>query len=84
MFYSQECDSGKYGPGCILTCGACINNTPCHHFNGSCLQGCGPGYKGVKCEKGVLIFWSHLNNFYFDNKVILYFCFMNSLGQTKF
>lgn len=30
-----------YGPGCSLTCGACINNTHCHHINGSCLQGCG-------------------------------------------
>lgn len=63
MFYSQECDSGKYGPGCILTCGACINNTPCHHFNGSCLQGCGPGYKEQKCDNGALISLSHFNCF---------------------
>uniref|UniRef100_K1QM59 Receptor-type tyrosine-protein phosphatase zeta n=1 Tax=Magallana gigas TaxID=29159 RepID=K1QM59_MAGGI len=46
-----ECDGGKYGRGCSLTCGACINNTPCHHINGSCLQGCGPGFKGQKCDE---------------------------------
>lgn len=50
-----ECDGGKYGRGCSLTCGACINNTPCQHINGSCLQGCGPGFKGQKCDEGL---WS--------------------------
>lgn len=48
-----ECDGGKYGPGCSLTCGACINNTPCHHINGNCLEGCGPGFKGQKCDEGL-------------------------------
>lgn len=51
LFYSQECDGNKYGPGCSLTCGACINHTQCHHINGSCLQGCGPGYKGQYCDE---------------------------------
>ncbi|XP_052678192.1 scavenger receptor class F member 2-like [Crassostrea angulata] len=46
-----ECDSDMYGPGCSLTCGACINNTQCHHINGSCLQGCGPGFYGRKCDE---------------------------------
>lgn len=50
-----ECDGGKYGPVCSLACGACINSTKCHHINGSCLQGCGPGFKGQKCDKGL---WS--------------------------
>nr|XP_022296781.1 protein draper-like isoform X3 [Crassostrea virginica] len=47
----QECDGGMYGQDCGNTCGSCINDTQCHHINGTCLhvQGCGPGYKGDKC-----------------------------------
>nr|XP_022299957.1 receptor-type tyrosine-protein phosphatase T-like isoform X2 [Crassostrea virginica] len=44
-----QCDGGMYGQACSKTCGSCINNTQCHHINGSCLQGCGPGHLGDKC-----------------------------------
>lgn len=47
------CDGGKYGPGCSLTCGACINDTQCHHINGSCPHGCNLGFQGQKCDEGL-------------------------------
>nr|XP_022300663.1 multiple epidermal growth factor-like domains protein 10 [Crassostrea virginica] len=46
-----ECNGGVYGQDCGNTCGSCINDTLCHHVNGSCLLGCGPGYKGDKCTE---------------------------------
>lgn len=48
-----ECDDGKYGPGCSLTCGACINDIQCHHINHSCLQMCNLGFQGQKCDEGL-------------------------------
>ena len=48
----SECDGGKYGQDCGNTCGSCINETQCHHINGTCLKGCDPGYKGDKCTEG--------------------------------
>lgn len=80
VLYSQECDGNKYGPRCSLNCGACINNKQCNHINGSCLEGCSPGFYGQKCDKGALISWSYLNNFYYN---IIHFRFKHSWGQTK-
>lgn len=47
-----------YGPVCSQICGACINSTQCHHINGSCLQGCDPGYRGQKCDEGLCLTYS--------------------------
>ena len=59
IFFFAECDGGMYGQDCGNTCGSCINNTQCHHINGTCLhvQGCGPGYKGDKCIEGMVHLW---------------------------
>lgn len=53
------CDDGTYGKECNSVCGNCINEEPCYHINGTCLNGCAPGYKGDQCSKRVyLIFIS--------------------------
>ena len=54
QLFCKVCDNGMYGEDCSKTCGSCINNIQCHHVNGSCLQGCGPGYKGDRCVEGEL------------------------------
>lgn len=46
-----ECDGGTFGLGCINTCGKCAHDEQCHHINGSCMNGCDPGYYGPQCTK---------------------------------
>ena len=46
-----ECANGKFGQDCNERCGECVEEQ-CHHVNGSCVNGCKPGYKGIKCTKG--------------------------------
>jgi hypothetical protein len=40
----SACESGKYGKNCESTCGHCANDEPCNHVDGSCPNGCKPGY----------------------------------------
>lgn len=47
-----ECNQGTYGKDCQHRCGSCINQTHCHYVNGTCLEGCGPGYLGQRCDEG--------------------------------
>lgn len=47
---SQECVNGKYGLSCENNCNHCQQDTQCHNVNGSCLQGCSPGYIGPFCN----------------------------------
>ncbi|GFO40161.1 receptor-type tyrosine-protein phosphatase kappa [Plakobranchus ocellatus] len=49
----QNCPRGRYGPGCSLFCNAnCAGQgDPCHHVDGTCTQGCDPGYQGSHCEQ---------------------------------
>lgn len=49
-----ECDNGTYGNGCNRTCGHCANKTICYHVNGTCFEGCDPGYRGSRCHQGKL------------------------------
>lgn len=56
LFCFIECYPGTYGAGCNATCGYCINNEACLHTNGTCAQGCDPGYKGELCNACKLIF----------------------------
>lgn len=46
-----ECEGITFGPGCINMCGKCARNEHCHHVNGSCMNGCDPGYYGPQCTK---------------------------------
>lgn len=47
-----ECLENKYGLNCSKTCGNCRGSSQCHHINGSCLNGCDPGFQGEKCNMG--------------------------------
>ena len=33
-------------------CGNCLNETQCNHINGSCMNGCDPGWEGDLCGNG--------------------------------
>ena len=59
-----ECDEGHYGEACQDECGHCADITACHHFNGTCLNGCKRGYMEPYCKTGVvfLINKNILNN----------------------
>lgn len=50
----KECLDGFFGSECLKKCGFCMNVSYCHHINGSCLNGCSNGYKGVYCNEGKL------------------------------
>lgn len=49
--YFIACENGTYGQECANTCGQCIDDF-CFHTNGTCLNGCGPGYIGELCKTG--------------------------------
>ena len=44
-----------FGKHCKESCGKCLMDEQCHHINGSCLNGCNPGYYGNKCTEGINI-----------------------------
>lgn len=50
IFDFAECENGKYGLHCENNCNHCQQDTQCHNVNGSCLQGCSPGYTGPFCN----------------------------------
>ena len=41
-----------FGTNCSEQCGNCLSLDQCHHINGSCPDGCAPGFQGVTCTKG--------------------------------
>ncbi|XP_065925681.1 platelet endothelial aggregation receptor 1 isoform X1 [Magallana gigas] len=47
---NEECLDQNYGLECQQICGNCKNKEPCHHVNGSCLNGCASGYVGNTCN----------------------------------
>ena len=47
-----ECGNEMFGQDCNERCGECVGEEQCHHVNGSCVNGCKPGYKGIRCTKG--------------------------------
>ncbi|XP_062611637.1 receptor-type tyrosine-protein phosphatase gamma-like isoform X2 [Saccostrea cucullata] len=50
-YCETECQAGKYGQGCSVSCGQCISNKQCNHVNGSCPGDCSPGWRGDKCDQ---------------------------------
>ena len=50
-----ECAGEMFGQNCKKSCGKCLNNEQCHHINGSCLNGCNPGYHGINCIERIYI-----------------------------
>ena len=53
------CDPGTYGAGCNEICGHCFQKDTCLHTNGTCAEGCAPGYTGELCKACKLIFVSY-------------------------
>lgn len=47
-----ECDNGTFGQDCKQACGNCLGEEQCDHVNGTCLNGCDAGYKGLECAEG--------------------------------
>ncbi|XP_021340000.1 multiple epidermal growth factor-like domains protein 11 [Mizuhopecten yessoensis] len=45
------CPINKHGPNCAEDCPANCTNNLCFPGNGTCMQGCEPGYTGSTCEK---------------------------------
>lgn len=65
-----ECDGNKYGAGCQQSCGSCLRSEQCHHKNGSCLNGCDPGYQGLSCKDSKLVTHIEMNILYFITKLL--------------
>ena len=51
-----ECKDKKYGLNCSTMCGNCRDLRQCHYINGSCLNGCSPGFQGEKYTMGIILF----------------------------
>lgn len=47
----KECNNGMYGDLCQNECGHCAETPQCHHINGTCLNGCLPGYTSEFCNQ---------------------------------
>ena len=54
--FFAECNNNKYGLNCSETCGKCRDFSQCHYINGSCLNGCDPGFLGERCNLGIVFF----------------------------
>lgn len=48
----SECKASFYGENCSNSCGHCLNETACHHVNGTCDKECEPGYQTPYCIEG--------------------------------
>ena len=48
--FSKACEHGTYGIECRERCGNCLNMDNCDNINGTCLNGCSPGYFGHLCK----------------------------------
>ncbi|VDI62054.1 Hypothetical predicted protein, partial [Mytilus galloprovincialis] len=40
---NTKCIASWFGKGCSKQCGKCKDKSPCHHKDGSCVEGCEPG-----------------------------------------
>lgn len=51
LLICTECSPGYFGVSCREECkGHCINNEPCNHVTGMCLNGCKDGFIGTLCN----------------------------------
>lgn len=48
-----ECRNGFFGKNCGKECGHCLKMEDCNPFNGTCLYGCSPGFKGELCNESM-------------------------------
>lgn len=52
MLKLLACTDGMYGDNCSTPCGHCFESQQCDNVNGTCLNGCDSGYKGISCTEG--------------------------------
>ena len=52
FIFFLACSRGAYGTKCHEMCGHCFEEQNCFHIDGTCLNGCDPGYYGVSCKTG--------------------------------
>ena len=50
--FVEVCDIGKWGNICEIDCPENCDTNDCDKADGSCTEGCKPGWKGDKCETG--------------------------------
>eukprot|EP00105_Crassostrea_gigas_P019607 XP_011438156.1 PREDICTED: multiple epidermal growth factor-like domains protein 11 [Crassostrea gigas] len=49
---NEKCNSGTYGENCTYQCGECLNAVTCDHVDGTCSEGCNPGWQTTDtCQK---------------------------------
>lgn len=73
QFLNAACPEGSYGLECDECVGHCKDNKPCNHSTGLCDNGCFDGWKGMKCDEGIYLFYfflyfKEINN---DDKTII-------------
>lgn len=47
----SACEDGKYGVGCVMSCGQCSDGLPCNKSSGVCETGCQSGWEGRYCTQ---------------------------------
>ena len=50
FYLLKACENGTYGLECMEMCGHCSNSSVCNNVNGTCLDGCDPGYTEHLCK----------------------------------
>lgn len=50
-----ECSMKTFGENCSQPCGNCKDLEKCHHVNGTCIEGCDRGFRGLLCNEGNII-----------------------------
>ena len=56
LCFFTECDNGTFGKNCTELCGNCVEEGQCHFVNGTCMDGCVPGFSGPFCIESNM-FW---------------------------
>ena len=52
LLFFIVCSDGTFGKNCTEQCGECLGKEKCDHVNGTCVNGCNPGYQGITCTEG--------------------------------
>lgn len=51
----SECNDGYFGPNCIESCKTTCKS--CNKMSGICNNGCKPGWRGIYCQEGDLMYF---------------------------
>ena len=74
LCFFTECDNGTFGKDCTESCGNCVEEGQCHFVNGTCMNGCVPGFSGSFCIESNF-FLGHIRlNYVRDNEIVVTQC----------